>query len=64
MMKMQLNITLKYSIINKLIIKKRIYLNARKEYNIIKKNNENDETTKTTRQIKLFYRSFVLSFSK
>ena len=34
MMKMQLNITLKYSIINKLIIKERIYLSAKKRYNI------------------------------
>ena len=33
-MKMQLNITLKYSIINKLTIKKKIYLNAKKRYNI------------------------------
>ena len=31
---MQLNIILKYLIINKLIIKKRIYLSARKRYNI------------------------------
>ena len=31
---MQLNITLKYSIINELIIKKRIYLDARKRHNI------------------------------
>ena len=33
-MKMQLNITLKYLIMNKLTIKKRIYLNARERYNI------------------------------
>ena len=64
MMKMQLNITLKYSIINKLIIKKRIYLSAKKRYNIIEKNNEDDETMRTTRQIKSFYYSFVLSFSR
>ena len=32
---MQLNITLKYLMINKLIIKKRIYLGAKKRYNII-----------------------------
>ena len=42
-MKIQLNITLKYSIINILIIKKRIYLNARERHNIIQKNNEDDE---------------------
>ena len=34
MMRMQLNITLKYLIINILIIRERIYLNARKRYNI------------------------------
>ena len=33
-MKTQLNITLKYLIMNKLIIKKRIYLSAKKRYNI------------------------------
>ena len=33
-MKMQLNITLKYIIMNKLIIKERIYLNTKKQYNI------------------------------
>ena len=49
MMKMQLNITLKYLIINELIIKKRIYLNARERYNIIRKNDENDEIIKITR---------------
>ena len=49
MMKMQLNITLKYSIMNELIIKKRIYLNARERHNIVRKDNENDETIKTTR---------------
>ena len=49
MIKMQLNITLKYSIINELIIKKRIYLSAKKRYNIIRKNDENDEMIKTTR---------------
>ena len=38
MMKMQLNITLKYLIINKLTIKERIYLSARERYNIIQKN--------------------------
>ena len=43
MMRMQLNITLKYSIMNVLIIKERIYLNARKRYNIIQKNDENNE---------------------
>ena len=32
---MQLKITLRYLIINKLIIKERIYLNAKKRYNII-----------------------------
>ena len=31
---MQLNITLKYLIINELIIKKRIYLNMKKRHNI------------------------------
>ena len=34
MMRMQLNITLKYSIMNELIIKERIYLSAKKRYNI------------------------------
>ena len=33
-MKMQLNITLKYLMINELIIRERIYLNAKKRYNI------------------------------
>ena len=41
-MKMQLNITLKYSIINKLIIKKRIYLSAKERYNIKSENNRDD----------------------
>ena len=49
MIKMQLNITLKYLIMNILIIKERIYLNARKRYNIIRENDENDETIKITR---------------
>ena len=49
MMRMQLNITLKYLIINELIIKKRIYLSVRKRYNIIQKNDGNDETIETTR---------------
>ena len=31
---MQFNITLKYSIINELMIEKKIYLNARKRHNI------------------------------
>ena len=31
---MQLNITLKHLIMNKLTVKERIYLNARKRYNI------------------------------
>ena len=35
MMRMQLNITLKYLIINKLTIKERIYLNARERHNIV-----------------------------
>ena len=43
MIKIQLNITLRYSIMNKLIIKKRIYLSAKKRYNIIQKDDENDE---------------------
>ena len=33
-MKIQLNITLRYLIMNKLTIKERIYLNARERYNI------------------------------
>ena len=49
MMKMQLNITLRYSIMNKLKIKERIYLNAKERYNIIQKNDKNDETIKITR---------------
>ena len=48
-MRMQLNITLKYSMINELIIKKKIYLSAKERYNIIRKDNENDETIETTR---------------
>ena len=43
MMKMQLNIILKYLIINELTIKKRIYLNAKERYNIIQKNNRDDK---------------------
>ena len=43
MMKIQLNITLKYLIINELIVKEKIYLNARERYNIIQKNDENNE---------------------
>ena len=46
---MQLSITLRYSIINKLIIKKRIYLSARERYNIVRKNNGDNETIKITR---------------
>ena len=34
-MKIQLNIILKYLIMNILIIKERIYLGARKRYNIV-----------------------------
>ena len=49
MMKMQLNITLRYLIMNELIIKKRIYLSAKERYNIIQKNDEDDETIKITR---------------
>ena len=64
MMKMQLNITLKYSMINELTIKERIYLSARERYNIIQKNDEDDETIKMTRQNKSFFYSFVLSFSR
>ena len=41
--KMQLNITLKYSIMNILTIKEKIYLNAKKRYNIIQKDDEDDE---------------------
>ena len=41
-MRMQLDITLKYSIMNVLIIKKRIYLNARERYNIIQKDDGDD----------------------
>ena len=61
-MKMQLNITLRYSIINKLIIKERIYLNVRERYNITQKDDENNETIKTTRQVKSFFRFFIFSF--
>ena len=64
MMRIQLNITLKYSMMNELIIKKKTYLSARERYNIIREDNKNDETTKTTRQIKLSFHSFVLSSSK
>ena len=61
-MKMQLNITLKYSMINELIIKKRIYLSAKERHNVIQKDDENDETIKTTRQIRSFFYFFVFSF--
>ena len=64
MMKMQLSITLKYLIMNILTIKKRIYLSARKRHNIIRKNDKDDETIKTTRQIKSFFRSRDNSFVK
>ena len=43
MIKMQLNIILKYLIMNILIIKKKIYLSARERYNIVQKNDEDDE---------------------
>ena len=49
MMKMQLNITLKYSIINELTIKEIFYLNAKERYNIAQKDDENNEMIKTTR---------------
>ena len=62
-MKMPLNITLKYSIMNILTIKERIYLNARKRYNIVQKNNKNNGMTETTRQVRSSFYSFVLSFS-
>ena len=48
MMRMQLNITLKYSIMNILIIKERIYLSAKKRYNIFNEDDRDDGTTKTT----------------
>ena len=60
MIKMQLNITLKYSIINILTIKKRIYLSAKERHNIIQ---EDDETTRTPRRLikpESSFRSFVL----
>ena len=41
-MRMQLNITLKCLIINILIIKERIYLSAKKRYNINLKNDRNN----------------------
>ena len=72
MIKMQLNITLKYSIMNILTIKEKIYLNAKKRYNIIQKNNEDDENDKNDalNQIVLFIsivffvldRVFLLNF--
>ena len=43
---------------NELIIKERIYLNAKKRHNIIRKNDGDDGTIKTTRQVKSF---FILS---
>ena len=49
MIKMQLNIMLKYSMMNELIVKERIYLSARKRHNIIRENDGNNETTETTR---------------
>ena len=63
MIEMQLSITLKYSIMNVLIIKERIYLNARERYNIIQKNNKDDEDDKTICQIRIvfsFFHFFVL----
>ena len=63
-MRIQLNITLKYLIMNKLTIKERIYLNAKKRYNIIQKNDKDDETTKRSIKFKSFFRLFVLLFSK
>ena len=62
MMRIQLDITLKYLIMNELIVKKRIYLNARERYNIARKDDGNNGTTETTRQVKSFFRPFVLSF--
>ena len=64
MMRMQLNITLKYSMMNKLIIRERIYLSAKERYNITQKNDRDDEMIKTTRQIRSSFRPFVLSSSK
>ena len=49
MMRIQLDTTLKYSMMNELITKERIYLSARERYNIAQKNDEDDETTETTR---------------
>ena len=70
MIKMQLNITLRYSIINELIIKERIYLGARKRHNIVQKDNETTERQR--RRVKsdrffvfLFFRfrnSFLIKF--
>ena len=57
---MQLNITLKYSIMNVLTIKKKIYLNARKRYNIIQKDDETTETSRRFIKPESFFRPFVL----
>ena len=59
MMKMQLNITLRYLIMNVLIIKERIYLNAKKRHNIVQENDRDDETMR--RCVKL-NRFLVFSF--
>ena len=64
MMKMQLNITLKYSMMNELTIKKRIYLSAKKRHNITQEDDKDDETIKTTRQVRSSFHPFIFSFSK
>ena len=64
MIKMQLNITLRYLIMNILTIKERIYLNARERYNIIQKNNETIETPRRFTKPESSFYSFVLLFSK
>ena len=58
-MRIQLNITLKYLIMNQLKNQKRIYLNAKKRYNIIQKDDKDDKTIK--RRVKS-NRFFVFSF--
>ena len=55
-MRMQLSITLKYLIMNKLTVRERIYLSARERYNIIRKDDENDALNQI---VFSFFRLFI-----
>ena len=63
MMRMQLNTTLRYSVMNELTTKERIYLGARERHNIAQEDDGDDGTTGTTRQARSSFRPFVLSSS-